>query len=326
MTAIAPTLHGIVQALGGDLYQGGRRANVPAPGHSASDRSVSLLLTDDRLIIHGFGSADWRMVLDDLKARGLVNAAGRPPVGNTSARAVVAAPKRERTGVAARLWQEAVPLEPGSLSARYLRTRRIELDPRRMDDLRHHPALPLAVYDRSPATRPGLVAAIRAPEGGLTAIELTYLDPNGRRATGLRVPRKTVGVMALGSAVRLAPAGRDHLVGEGVCTTLSAMQRFDLPGWALLSIRNLVAWSPPRGVRRVIIAGDRGQPGETAALQLGHRLRALGVSGRIVFPPPGFGDWNEAGPGRTTLEGEEGRGRAPGRRGDGPRGPAGDAS
>ncbi|MFA4938877.1 hypothetical protein [Brevundimonas sp.] len=53
------TLHAIVAALGGDLYQSGLRANVPAPGHSPADRSVSLLLSQGRVIIHGFGAADW---------------------------------------------------------------------------------------------------------------------------------------------------------------------------------------------------------------------------------------------------------------------------
>ena len=38
------SLKPIVQALGGDLYDRGLRANIPAPGHSAADRSVSLLL------------------------------------------------------------------------------------------------------------------------------------------------------------------------------------------------------------------------------------------------------------------------------------------
>ena len=38
------SLRTIVQALGGELYDRGRRANIPAPGHSAADRSVSLRL------------------------------------------------------------------------------------------------------------------------------------------------------------------------------------------------------------------------------------------------------------------------------------------
>ena len=43
------SLRAIVEAVGGDLYEGGRRANIPAPGHSAEDRSVSLLLEGDPL-------------------------------------------------------------------------------------------------------------------------------------------------------------------------------------------------------------------------------------------------------------------------------------
>ena len=71
------TLHAIVAALGGDLYQGGQRANVPAPGHSADDRSISLLLAEGRVVIHGFGAAGWREVRDDLRRRGFIDADGR---------------------------------------------------------------------------------------------------------------------------------------------------------------------------------------------------------------------------------------------------------
>ena len=63
------TLHAIVRAVGGDLYQGGARANIPAPGHSRRDRSISLLLSQGRLVVHGFGGAGWRAAkaMDDEK-------------------------------------------------------------------------------------------------------------------------------------------------------------------------------------------------------------------------------------------------------------------
>ncbi|MNI87767.1 hypothetical protein D3C73_1449940 [compost metagenome] len=38
-----------------------------------------------------------------------------------------------------------------------------------------------------------LMAAIRDCDGTLTAVEFTYLAPNGSAATGLSTPRKTVG-------------------------------------------------------------------------------------------------------------------------------------
>ena len=68
------SLRAIVQALGGDLYDGGRRANIPAPGHSAQDRSVSLLLQGDRVVVHTFGDGDWKDVLDQLREHRLIGA------------------------------------------------------------------------------------------------------------------------------------------------------------------------------------------------------------------------------------------------------------
>ena len=76
------TLRSIVQALGGDLYDGGRRANIPAPGHSAEDRSVSLLLQDDRVVVHTFGDGDWRAVLDFLREQQLIDASNAPLADN----------------------------------------------------------------------------------------------------------------------------------------------------------------------------------------------------------------------------------------------------
>lgn len=292
------TLHGIVRVLGGDLYQGGLRANVPAPGHSPSDRSISLLVNDGRVVVHGFGGTDWRQARDHLRDLGLVDSRGRL-TGSGAAWCTAAPTKvgpRERRSVARQLWDEARPIGTGSLSAIYLRSRRVQCDPGTIPDLRHHPAAPLAVYGGGGASRPAMVAAIRDPGGVMTAVELTYLGPNGHRAVGLRLSRKTVGMVPMGSAVRLAPVQPNHLVGEGLVTTLCAMARFGLSGWALMCVRNLAGWSPPPGVRRVLIAGDRGAPGETAACALRHRLETQGVAAEIALPEPPFGDWNEAAP------------------------------
>lgn len=67
----------IVAALGGDIHSGGRSANVPAPGHSRADRSVSLLLDGDRVVIHGFGAADWRAVREHPQGLGFIDPWGR---------------------------------------------------------------------------------------------------------------------------------------------------------------------------------------------------------------------------------------------------------
>lgn len=310
------SLHPIVAALGGDLYQGGRRANVPAPGHSQADRSVSLLLEGDRLVIHGFGAADWRSVRDHLRALGLIDVEGRV----TGARPSLAASSTAlpdpgvRIEVARRLWASTIPIVEGDLCARHLRRRGIETPPARLGDLRRHPAAPVSVFHDGGPTCSALVAAVRAPDGRLRAVELTYLDPDGQRARRLRLARKTVGLVPAGAAVCLEPPGPVLVVGEGVMTTLSASARFGLPGWALLSAGNLARWSAPATVRKVVIAADRGPAGEEAAARLRRRLRSQGVEVCLRLPPHPFGDWNDAGA-APRKGGEEGRGGAPVRRG-----------
>ena len=223
------SLRGIVRALGGDLYDGGRRANIPAPGHSAQDRSVSLLLQDDRVVVHTFGDGDWKAVLDQLREHQLIDAPnaplsigpGPPAVGRPGPRGSV---RRASAGRGA----AAVGGRPGrlgpSLSARHCR-------------LRGWPARPPRAAGPAPPPRgprlglsPGTAIAgrrcwpaSRTPDGRYIAVEVTYLAPNGRRAVDLRLPRKTVGPPPAGCAVRLDPAdARDagrrgrvhHAVGQ----------------------------------------------------------------------------------------------------------------
>jgi putative DNA primase/helicase len=107
------SLRTIVQTLGGDLYDRGRRANIPAPGHSAADRSVSLLLENNRIVVHTFGDGDWKRVLDHLRGQGLIDAANAPVslAGATAARVQSETPSgRERRAAAVRIWETGRPL------------------------------------------------------------------------------------------------------------------------------------------------------------------------------------------------------------------------
>lgn len=281
-------LAAIVRVLGGELYDGGRRANVPGPGHGPGDRSVSLLLSGGRVVAHSFAGGDWRDVLADLRARGLVDGDGRL-LGPGGPARPPGPSRRHRRATAQRLWSEGRPIA-GTPSEAHLRRRGVICA---SPALRHHPGTPSAVYAARGLRRPALLAAITAPAGELTSVEVTYLAPNGDRAR-MAIPRKTIGVVAPGAAVRLDAAAPRMLVGEGVITCLSAAARFGLPTWALLSTGNLRAWRPPAGVRFVVIAADRGRDGERSALVLAAALRGLGVHGAIRWPPAPFGDWNEA--------------------------------
>ncbi len=308
------SLHAIVQTLGGDLYDRGRRANIPAPGHSRHDRSVSLLLEGDRVVVHTFGGGDWREVLDHLRALNLIDAANAPlSVAAAEARAAPGpATRLERRDAALRLW-EAGRAIAGTPSERYWRGRGLVGPLPGAEALRHNGQTPVSAYRRGGHARPALLAAIQTADGSLTAIEVTYLTAQGARAADLRLVRKTIGPAPGGCAIRLDPVGEDLLVGEGVFTTRSASEWFGLPGWALGSTRNLRIWRPPAGVRSVLIAADRGADGEVSAERLRAGLVHDGVTATVALPPPPYGDWNEwsvaVGPGRRGEErGRDGSG------------------
>ena len=291
------SLRDIVQTLGGDLHAGGTQANIPAPGHSARDRSVSLRIgREGQVLVHAFAGTDWREVMDDLRQRGLVDDAHRPVgAGGVGGRRATAAalPDRSRVAVARRIWDAGRAAE-GTLTARYAASRRITRALPGAAVVRHLSETPVSVYQPRSAAMPAMLAAIIGPDGRFTAVEATYLDPNGRRTRRLRLPRKTIGVIPASSAVRIDEAAREMLVGEGMFSVLSASERFQLPAWALLSTSNLRTWTAPDGVRSIVIAADRGQDGEASARVLATRLKQARIKVRIAWPPTPHQDWNDA--------------------------------
>ena len=218
------SLKSIVHALGGELYDRGFRANIPAPGHSAADRSVSLLLRDGRIVVHTFGDGDWRAVLDDLRARGLIDANNAPTSIAGSRRrlgeAAGSGSDRQRLEVARRLWDGGRAIA-GTLSERHCRLRSIKRPLPGPDVARHNSETPVSAYGDHARRRPALLVALTDADGVFTAVEITYLAGNGRRTLDLRLPRKTVGPVPPGSAVRLDPAAPEMLVAEGVYAPLS---------------------------------------------------------------------------------------------------------
>lgn len=287
------SLSEIVKALGGEQY-GARRAVIPGPGHSPSDRSVSLLVAaGGRLVVRSWGRSSWQEVLDDLRRRKFIDDNNRlAGMGGREGYHGPGGSPAEKVRCAAAIWAEAAPVL-ATLSERHARARGITRPLPGADVLRHAARAPLRVYDPADRrTHAAMVAAIISPEGSFTAVELTYLDRQGARDDRIRPARKSVGAIPPGSAVRIDPPDAEMLVGEGVFTTLSATEHFSLPGWATLSTARLRTWSPPPGVRSVLVAGDNGADGRRSASCLVQRLRARGVQAEAVFPPRSFDDFN----------------------------------
>jgi hypothetical protein len=86
------------------------------------------------------------------------------------------------------------------------------------------------------------------------------------------------------------------VVGEGIETTLSGMQIFDLPGWATISSSNMKRsfQLPPLPYgAEVIICVDRDDAGREAAAFLARRLVQQGRQAHLREPVTGD-DMNDA--------------------------------
>jgi len=98
-------------------------------------------------------------------------------------------------------------------------------------------------------------------------------------------------------AVRLAQpiAVLPLLIGEGVESTLSAMQLFGLPGWAAICARGIETLELPAEVQTVAVAADNDLSGigQRAALVAQARWAAEGRSVRILMPPKSGVDFND---------------------------------
>lgn len=291
-------LRNIVQCLGGDLYDANHRANIPAPGHTRDDRSVSLLVVNNRIIVKTFGRTPWQDVLDDLRERGLIDSRNAPTSISASP-ADYHAPSRtqiDKLHAARTIWDAGRAATAHSLTARHAALRRIGRPLPGPLALRHSSETPISAYGTGGRTKPAMLVGLRDSNADLAAVEITYLDASGARDDRLRLSRKTIGGIPPGSAVHIDEAAPEMLVAEGFFTTLSASQRFSLPAWALLSTTNLRSWTPPPLVRSVLVAGDNGADGRRSAEVLADRLRSLGLHAWTEFPAEQHDDWNDAAP------------------------------
>jgi putative DNA primase/helicase len=288
------SLADIVKTLGGELCgHGGRRALIPGPGHSPDDRSVSLMVDPSgRLVVQSFGRSAWYEVLDALRERHFIDdnnylcGSGQQADYTVADRTDV-----QKVAVARRLWARGRPAA-GTLSERYIRGRAINRPLPSDEVVRHLAATPVRAYDDEAPYHPAMLACVRNLAGEVTAVEITYLDRFGSRHPRLKTPRKIIGVIPEGAAVRIDAADEEMAVAEGFFSALSASERFGRPAWALLSTSRMRVWTPPAGTRSVLIAADNGRAGAWAAGQLTVSLQRGGVEAFTRFPAPRFDDFN----------------------------------
>lgn len=292
----------IARTLKGDLYANGRQASIAAPGHSKDDRSVSLGIGEDgRVIVNCYSTkkhVSWRDVLDMLRAKGLIDGAGRPTgYSRVSVQPLAETPDDgARRARALELWNQGRDISR-TLAERYAHSRAMT-DKLPSHSFRFLGQTPVSVFAPSARfCRPAMLTAIRLPSGELSAIEITYLTLGGRRDHSVRLSRKNIGLFdpEAHCSVHIDPLAEEMLFAEGAFTTLHARKRFQMPSRALLCTRNMRFFQPPPGLKRAVIARDNGPDGERSARILAATFRRHRISTEIVAPPPEFDDFDTYG-------------------------------
>lgn len=151
---------------------------------------------------------------------------------------------------------------------------------------------------RSDAGRPAMVAIVQAPDDVAATAHITLLTEDGEKAPTDKVRLFMPGSIAMGSAVRLGPAGEQLGIAEGIETALAASILHKVPVWAALNERLLQQFEPPPGVKRLLIFGDndRNCVGQCAAYTLGKRLmlrRKDAIPCEVLIPEVRGDDWND---------------------------------
>jgi hypothetical protein len=283
----------------GNARREGRDWRADCPVHGGH----SLTIADGRdgkLLVKCFGGCEWPEIFGEFRALGLIE--GRridinPEREDELRRRREAEAKtkterlRRRIAAARDLYRHSID-PTGTPVEIYLRSRGLT-----------GPIPPVLRYlvhcpHRNGHYYPTMIAPIVNVVGEQIAVHKTFLRPGGRGKADLpkAEQRETCGPRK-GGAVRLAPYNADAelLIGEGIESTISAMQLFGRPSWAALSASGIEALELPVDVRKVVIAADHDENavGQRAALSAQARSTAEGRSARILLPPNPGEDFND---------------------------------
>ncbi len=275
----------IIAALGGNPSSGMCRC----PAH-ADKKTPNLRVStgaNGKVLVHCFAGCTQEAVIAALKARGLWSGG----LGDTAPkRSTEDFEKDDTQHLAYKILHSAAAARRdrgAPTPAAYLRGRGITVVP---------PAamiLPAPNSAHYLGTRfPAMVLPVTTVDGVIAA-HVTWLTRDAKAKCAARTPRKIYGPLK-GGYVILGALDEDRplVIGEGIETTLAAMEISGLPGIAALSATNMPTIRPPK-CAEVIIAADNDEPGRKAAAQLAERLEYEGRNVRIATPPGEGDDWND---------------------------------
>ncbi|UPJ29274.1 toprim domain-containing protein [Bradyrhizobium sp. CW1] len=223
-----PDIRYIAHVLGGDVT-GRNKCNVPGPGHSKQDRSLSIALKSSApggFVVFSHAGDGWKECRDYVGS--MLGLADDWRHDHSRSRASVTSDDHERKKkLALKIWSEA--RDPrGTIVERYLREHRGLILPDGVagSAIRYHAGL----YFDADTRHCGMVCLLRdILSNEPCGIHRTFLN----QQTGEKIDRKMLGI-AKGAAIKLdAEASTTLTIGEGVETALAARDAGFAPAWAL---------------------------------------------------------------------------------------------
>jgi hypothetical protein len=225
-----------------------------------------------------------------------------------------AKPMRDTKASAMALWGNSQPIT--DMSSKHGQTYFISrgIDLTGISDLRYHPKTWIDVtnqviptnyptisrQNRTLATLPAVIAAIRDKDGNFMAVHRTFLDTNEPIKAKIRNPKRALGSL-VGGACWLRRSGTNLIIAEGIETLLSVGNAF--PDTALaagITAHHLTEIKFPELYQKIVIAADNDDAGQLSALTLTERHTGKNF---ITIKPRGK-DFNEdfLAEGLTTMK------------------------
>jgi hypothetical protein len=279
---------GIARRLGGRRQGGNWRCACPR------DCGYSLSLSDREgggLLAFCFGGCTFNEVMLTLVEYGLLDGDDADlgvPQGNQAAAIRDDDQRHRKIQWARELYDRGVQDERIEVYLRSRKIRRTSLVLRFLEEAPH----------RLGARLPAMLAPIVDVNGEQIGVHLTYLRGDGSAKVNLpkEFQRECRGEIR-GGAIRLIPfdPGVELGLAEGVETSLSFAELFDLPCWSAVYAGGLRSLALPPDVRRVIIAADNdlNGAGQRNALVAYDRWIAENRAVRLKAPPVVGSDFND---------------------------------
>lgn len=276
----------IIRALDGNSSTGLCRC----PAHDDSTPSLSVRDgSNGKVLVKCHAGCSQDAVIEALRARGLWPDGSKTPTKKFEK--TDAEPEYDSTTVAHALFRSLAKTKEQPVA--YLKGRGLKTCPSVLKLIPKD-----AIRRATQKSFPAMVAPITAADGNLQGVQVTFLTLDGtKNCVGKEGKVRRFFGNVNGGVVKLAndfAADKPLVVGEGVETTLAAMELSGYAGIAALNANNLKLFQPP-SCSEVIIAADNDPPGLEAADALARRLNAEGYVVRVAVPPGIEGsDWNDA--------------------------------